>query len=171
MNHFEVTLRAECESDIEAIDEIVRQAFLPRTHGRRAEQFIIRGLRAAKALSISLVAVKESRPIGHVAFSPVQISDGSTNWFGLGPLSVSPEFQRQGVGQALVTRGLEILREKKAAGCVVLGDPRYYVRFGFSRNPGIVFEGPPANLFLALPFSGALPQGKVTYDKAFDATA
>jgi len=85
-------------------------------------------------------------------------------------LAVSPEFQRQGVGQALVRRGLEILRDSKASGCVVFGDPAYYRRFGFRKNPGIIFEGAPANLFLALKFTDSPARGKVAYHEAFNAT-
>jgi predicted N-acetyltransferase YhbS len=166
-----ITLRDESAADIEAIDEIARKAFLPLAHSSHAEEFMIRALRRAKMLSISLVAEIDTRPVGHIAFSPVDISDGSNGWFGLGPLSVSPEFQRRGIGQALVKRGLEILRDRKASGCVVFGDPNYYGRFGFSRNPDIIFEGAPAKLFLALRFSDSPTRGKVTYHEAFNATA
>jgi|ERR1035437_6940148 predicted N-acetyltransferase YhbS len=165
-----ITLRDESAVDIEAIDEIARKAFLPLAHSSHTEEFMIRALRRSKALSISLVAEMNSNLVGHIAFSSVQISDGTSGWFGLGPLSVSPDFQRRGVGHALVKQGLEILRERKASGCVVFGDPNYYGRFGFSRNPDIIYEGAPAKLFLALKFSDSAAHGKVTYHEAFNAT-
>jgi putative acetyltransferase len=70
------------------------------------EQFIIEALRAANALTISLVAEVDGRVVGHIAFSPLTISDGTRNWYGLGPVSVLPEYQRQGIGKALIREGL-----------------------------------------------------------------
>jgi putative acetyltransferase len=170
MTDKDFTLRDETAADLPAIDAMVRAAFLPLAYSSHTEEFMIRALRRANALTVSLVAESNSRLIGHVAFSPVTLSDGAQNWFGLGPLSVSPDFQRQGVGQALVRKGLTRLREWKAAGCVVFGDLRYYNRFGFSQIPNLIFEGAPAELFLVLKFTDSPASGKVTYHRAFDAT-
>jgi predicted N-acetyltransferase YhbS len=164
-------LRHESTADSAAIEEMVRMAFLPLAYSSHTEEFMIRALRGAKMLSISLVAESGSRLIGHVAFSPVKISDGSSDWYGLGPLSVAPEFQRRGIGQALVRHGLDMLRERSAAGCVVFGDPNYYGRFGFSQDPEIIFEGAPAELFQVLKIAVTRARGKVAYHEAFNAIA
>lgn len=163
-------LRDETPADVQAIDELVKAAFLPLAYSSHTEEFMIRALRRSKALAISLVAETDSRLVGHVAFSPVTLSDGSPHWFGLGPLAVAPDFQRQGVGLVLVNKGLERLRERRAAGCVVLGGPRYYARFGFSQSPDFVLDGVPAEIFLALKFTDTPTRGKVTYHEAFNAT-
>jgi putative acetyltransferase len=74
----------------------------------QTEQFIIKALRAAGALTLSLVADIDGRVVGHVAFSPVLMSDGTTGWYGLGPVSVLPEYQKQGIGKALINEGLTL---------------------------------------------------------------
>jgi putative acetyltransferase len=80
-------------------------AFKTLEISNHTEQFIIEALRAAKALTVSLVAEMDVRVIGHIAFSPVTISDGTPNWYGLGPVSVLPEHQRKGIGNALIKEG------------------------------------------------------------------
>ena len=69
---------------------------------------------AANALAISLVAEVDGEVVGHIAFSPVTISDGSQNWYGLGPISVLPKCQRQGIGRALMQEGLSRLKARGA---------------------------------------------------------
>jgi putative acetyltransferase len=103
-------IRNEKSTDIEAISEVTLAAFqnLPISH--HTEQFIIKGLRDANALTISLVAEIDGKIVGHIAFSPVTISDGSLNWHGLGPVSVLPEYQKQGIGKSLIQEGLSLLR-------------------------------------------------------------
>jgi hypothetical protein len=66
------------------------------------------------------------------------ISDGATGWFGLGPISVLPELQGTGIGTLLMQDALRLLRARGAAGCVVLGDPAYYSRFGFAPEASLV---------------------------------
>jgi putative acetyltransferase len=105
--------------------------------------------------------------IGHVAFSPVTISDGTPNWYGLGPVSVLPIYQRQGVGTALIQEGLSRLRELNAGGCCVVGHPDYYGKFGFENAPALVYEGVPAEVFFALSFDGHIPQGRVLFHEGF----
>ena len=70
------------------------------------EQFIIEALRSARALTVSLVAEVDGIVVGHIAFSPVTMSDGTSAWYGLGPVSVHPEYQRNGIGKALIQEGL-----------------------------------------------------------------
>jgi len=165
------SIRCESPSDTEAIAEVTTAAFLTAPHSSHTEQFIVAKLRQAGALSLSLVADLESQVIGHIAFSPVIIADGSTDWYGLGPLSVAPLFQRRGIGQALVRTGLKRLRERGARGCVVLGSPEYYRRFGFAATSHMILPGAPPMCFMSLPFTGLDPRGEVTYHEAFNACA
>lgn len=81
-------IRSENPSDIEAIAEVTKEAFEDYPFSQQTEPLIIRDLRAAGALTISLVTEVDGRVVGHIAFSPVTISDGTTNWYGLGPVSV-----------------------------------------------------------------------------------
>lgn len=74
-------------------------------------------LRAAEALTISLVAEVDNKLVGHIAFSPLTISDGTAHWYGLGPLAVLPAYQRQGIGKALMQQGLADLKANAAQGC------------------------------------------------------
>ena len=133
------------------------------------EQFIVEALRAAKALSVSLVAEMDGKVIGHIAFSPVILSDGTRDWYGLGPVSVLPLYQRQGIGNALIREGLSRLRSLNAQGCCLVGHPDYYRKFGFKNISGLVYEGVPQEFFFALSFNGHYPQGTVAFHEGFKA--
>jgi putative acetyltransferase len=162
-------IRKERESDIEAIFEITRAAFEGHPYSHQTEPFIIQALRAANALTVSLVAEIGGRVVGHVAFSPAAISDGSHRWYGLGPVSVLPELQKQGIGKSLIREGLSLLKASGAKGCVLVGDPGFYERFGFRNPPGLILEGVPQEYFLALSFDGNCPRGKVVFHEGFSA--
>jgi putative acetyltransferase len=107
--------------------------------------------------------------VGHVAVSPVVISDGTSGWFGLGPISVVPEHQTRGVGARLMEEALGLLRKLGAGGCVVLGDPKYYGRFGFRSDRRLNLPGVPPEYFQALSFDSSRPHGVVSYHGAFEA--
>ena len=160
-------IRNETTFDIETISEITIAAFRTLAISNHTEQFIINALRNANALTISLVAEIDGRVVGHIAFSPVTISDGSPNWYGIGPVSVLPEFQRQGIGKALVREGLSLLKAMGGKGCALVGDPTYYQRFGFKNIPSLIHEGIPQEVFLVLPFDKKTPQGTVEFHKGF----
>jgi putative acetyltransferase len=167
-------IRNETDSDVEAIFKITKAAFEDHpysNHTEPTEPFIINALRAAKALSISLVAEVDRKVVGHIAFSPVDISDGSHNWYGLGPISVLPAFQKKGVGKSLIHEGLALLKTLGAQGCVLVGDPKYYERFGFRSFPDLSVEGVPPENILALPFDNHIPQGEVIFHQAFSANS
>lgn len=164
-----VVIRDETDADVSAITEVTIAAFKPLEISHQTEQYIIEALRAAKALAVSLVAEVEGRVVGHIAFSPVTISDGSRNWYGLGPVSVLPDYQRKGVGKALISEGLSRLKALKAQGCCLVGHPGYYQRFGFQNTPGLVHEGVPPEVFFALSFDGHTPQGSVAFHESFKA--
>lgn len=163
-------IRNEMESDVEAICDVTKAAFANCRYSRHTEQFIVGALRSADALTISLVAEVDGKVVGHIAFSPVTISDGSQNWYGIGPLSVSPEYQRQGIGQSLMHEGLSRLKALGAKGCVLVGDPDYYERFGFRSWPELTHEGVPQENCLALAFGEKKAQGVVKFHPGFSAT-
>jgi len=160
-------IRNEMASDIEAIAEVTIAAFRNLSVSNQTEQFIIKALRAANALTISLVAEIDGRVVGHIAFAPVTISDGSLNWYGLGPVSVLPEYQKKGIGKSLIQKGLSLLKGIGGQGCILVGDPNYYKRFGFRNIPDLIHEGIPQEVFLALPFNENKPKGIVVFNKAF----
>lgn len=164
-----VVIRDETDADVSAITEVTIAAFETLEISNKTEQYIIEALRAAKALTVSLVAEVDGRVVGHIAFSPVTISDGSRNWYGLGPISVLPDYQRKGIGKALILEGLSRLKELNAQGCCLVGHPGYYKRFGFKNMPGLVCEEVPQEVFFALSFAGHTPQGSVTFHESFNA--
>jgi putative acetyltransferase len=165
----EIVIRNETESDIDAITEVTIEAFKTLEISNHTEQFIIEALRKAKALTVSLVADMDGRVIGHIAFSPVTISDGTPDWYGLGPVSVLPEYQRRGIGKDLINEGLSRLKYLKARGCCLVGHPDYYRKFGFENISGLEIEGVPQEVFFALSFDGYTPQGTVVFHEGFKA--
>jgi putative acetyltransferase len=163
-----IQIRHETAADVLQSEALTISAFLNAPHTRHTEQHIVNALRDAGALTLSLVADAKGSLVGHVAVSPVGISDGTSGWFGLGPLSVLPEQQRRGVGSSLVHEVLRILRESGAAGCVVLGEPRYYSRFGFRVDPNLVLPDVTPEYFQVISFGSSRPQGTVSYHEAFN---
>lgn len=164
-----IVIRNETNTDVGAISEVTVAAFKTLEISNNTEQFIIVELRTAKALTVSLVAELDGRVIGHIAFSPVTISDGTPSWYGLGPVSVLPAYHRQGIGTALIQAGLFRLKNLNAEGGCVVGHPDYYRKFGFENVSGLVHEGVPPEVFFALSFDGRIPQGSVTFHKGFTA--
>ena len=164
-----VVIRSETDADASAITEVTVAAFKTLEISNHTEQFIVEALRAAKALTVSLVAELDGRVIGHIAISPITISDGARNWYGLGPVSVLPEYQRQGIGKALMLEGLSRLKALNAKGCCLVGHPDYYKKFGFKNVPGLVLEGVPPEVFFALSFDAYTPQGTVSFHEGFKA--
>jgi putative acetyltransferase len=164
-----VVIRDETDADIAAIAGVTIAAFETLQIGNHTEQFIIEALRTAEALTVSLVAELDGRVIGHIAFSAVTISDGTRNWYGLGPVSVLPAYQRQGIGKALIQEGLSRLKSLGAAGCCLVGHPDYYGKLGFKNISGLVHEGVPPEVFFALSFDGHIPQGNVVFHDGFKA--
>ena len=160
-------IRPERPHDIAAIHALTRDAFANAPHRDGTEQDVVDALRAAGALSVSLVAEDGDALVGHVALSPVRLSDGSEGWYGLGPISVAPAQQGRGVGSALMRAALAALRERGAAGCVLLGDPAYYGRFGFRADSRLRLPGVPADYFQAVLFNGVWPDAEVRYHDAF----
>ncbi len=164
-----IAIRNETIADVDAIAAVTIEAFRVLPISNHTEQYIIEALRTAGALTVSLVAEKNGRITGHIAFSPVTISDGTENWYGLGPVSVLPEYQRQGIGKTLIREGLSQLKEKGARGCCLVGHPDYYRKFGFENTPGLSVEGVPPEVFFSLSFDRHTPQGIVMFHEGFRA--
>ncbi len=164
----DVHVRTEAPADVAAIRSVTEDAFREHPHSRQTEAQIVDALRRAGALSLSLVAYRGGRVVGHAAFAPISITGGATGWHSMGPLSVAPDAQGAGVGTALVWHGLRTLRQLGAAGCVVLGEPAYHGRFGFRSTPALRLEGAPPGCFLVRPFQRLIPMGTVRFHQAFD---
>ena len=164
-----IIIRNEIDADVDAITEVTVAAFRTLEISSHTEQFIVEALRANNALTLSLIAEADGHVVGHVAFSPVTISDGTQNWYGLGPVSVLPEHQRKGIGKSLILEGISRLKDLNAKGCCLVGHPDYYRKLGFKNVSGLVHEGVPQEVFLAMSFDGQIPQGTVNFHDGFKA--
>lgn len=124
-----VEIRREAERDIAAIREVNRKAF-----DREVEALLVDDLRSEGYAIISLVAEEGGRIAGHIMFSEAVIRTGSGEVaaLALGPVSVAPERQGQGIGTALVREGLDQCAQTLYRSIFLLGSPGYYPRFGFS---------------------------------------
>jgi putative acetyltransferase len=119
-------IRFEAPADQAAIRAVHASAF-PTMH----EADIVDALRRAGRLTLSLVTVENGAVVGHIAFSPVTLA-GTIDGLGLAPVAVLPAFQRRGIAARLIRAGLDVCARQRHGFVVVLGDPRYYARFGFT---------------------------------------
>ena len=164
----EMLIRYETLDDIDAIHDLTWTAFKPMSYSDDTEAEIIRKLRAAGDLTISLVAEEDGEILGHVAFSWVTIDGVHGGWFGLGPISVKPERQRQGIGKALIARGLELLDERGASGCALIGNPDVYGRVGFGSDGQLTYLDLDARLVQRIILRGPAPSGTLQFAPAFE---
>lgn len=163
-----VSIRPERPTDRDAIAALITEAFEHAEHRSGTEAKIVAALRGADALTLSIVAAEGELIIGHAAFSPVTIDGNACGWFGLGPVAVDPGRRRQGVADRLIRHGLQQLEKDGAKGCVVLGDPAYYRRFGFVADGRLTLAGVPPEYFQSLAFGDRGATGAVAYHPAFD---
>lgn len=161
-------IRPEQSGDEQTIHDLTIAAFKTTPYSSGSEAPIIAGLRKGGDLAVSLVAVRGEDIVGHVAFSPVTIGVESGGWYGLGPISVRPDIQRQGIGSALIEEGLSILRAKEAKGCVLVGDPAYYRRFGFRSYDNLSYQEVPTQYVQLLSFHSEPATGEVKFSPAFN---
>jgi putative acetyltransferase len=164
-------IRDERPDDIDAIRSVVERAFAHHPHSQQTEHIIVRELRIAGQLILPKVGMLDGKIIGYATFSPVRLSPDHDGWYGLGPVAVDPVHQGVGFGSMLIESALEQLKRGGACGCVVLGEPRYYSRFGFVPEPNLTLEGVPPEYFLAQTFIGSVPAARVSYHAAFSASA
>lgn len=160
-------IRTEAQGDEATIFALTEAAFAEMPFSDGDEQHLVNRLRADGDLTLSLVAEDGDRIVGHIAFSPVTIGDGTRDWFGLGPVSVWPELHHRGIGGALIKQGIADMNARGAKGIVLLGSNEYYPRFGFAQIPQLTFPGPPPEFFQALPLEGEIPSGKVKFAPSF----
>ncbi len=163
-----IHIREEAPGDFDRIAALLDLAF-----GGTEESVLVAGLRAEGSAIVALAATEIDRILGHILFSelPIEENGGVLRAAALAPLAVLPERQGQGIGTALVRAGLAAWRDRDVAAAVVLGDPAYYPRFGFSaaaaRNLRAPFRGP---AFMAMELTpGSLDgvAGTVRYARAF----
>jgi putative acetyltransferase len=166
-----IQIRPEQPADTERIREVTELAFRHAPHTCGREHLLVGELRASGALTLSLVAVSDLVIVGHIAVSPVTVSESSGNWFGIGPISVLPQCQRQGIGSRLMDSALSELRARGARGCVLVGDPRFYTRFGFQSDGSVIVPGVPPAVSLSLRFAQGEDHGIARFHEAFAAAA
>jgi putative acetyltransferase len=154
-------------SDHAAIDAVLREAF-----GRAAEAELVARLRADEDSAFELVAEEAGEIVGHILFSRLW-ADRAELYAALAPLAVRPSRQTEGFGAKLVRAGLDCAREFGCHGVLVLGDPAYYGRFGFSAQAAGEVQAPFSGLaaFQALALEAGAFEGplSVAYPDAFAA--
>jgi len=160
-------IRSEMPADHDAIHQLTWNAFRPMAFSEDTEADIIRALRADGDLTISLVAEDAGEIVGHVAFSPVKIDGIHDKWFGLGPISVSPGRQRQGIGKALIAAGLQLLDEQGAGGCALIGNPEVYSHAGFVSDGQLTYLDVDTKYVQRLVLRGPVPRGALSFAPAF----
>jgi len=165
----DVLIRPETAADLDSIRHVNRLAF-----GQEAEARLVDTLRDGGYVRASLVAEKEKQVVGHILFSdlPILTEAGTVPALALAPMAVLPDFQNQGIGSALVRRGLEACRQQVHRIVVVLGHPHFYQRFGFRSDLAKRLESPySGEAFMAVELvPGALDGviGKVQYPPPFE---
>ncbi|MEE8104667.1 MAG: N-acetyltransferase [Planctomycetota bacterium] len=160
-------VRPENHHDYGAIGNVITTAFSGKPYADGDEAELVETLRRANALSVSLVAELDGIVVGQVAFSPAQASDGARGWYGLGPVAVLPAHQRVGIGSKLVRAGLQVITDLGANGCILVGDPGYYARFGFRLSPSNAPIGEPTEFFMVKLIGHRLPTGPISFHGAF----
>lgn len=161
-------IRPERPGDEDTIHELTRLAFETMPYSDGSEPDIIRRLRADGDLTFSFVAEVEAQIVGHVAFSPVRINELKVPWYGLGPISVSLNFQRQGIARRMVEYGIGALGALGASGCVLIGDPKLYSKLGFKSNQKLNYGDVPPEIVQFRSLDGTAPVGTLKFAKAFD---
>lgn len=163
-----LVIRDEAAGDHANIHAVIQRAFTTQPHADGDEQELVDRLRARGELTLSLVAELPQRGvIGHIGFSPITVNGQDCGWQQMAPVSVEPDLHHQGIGSALIRAGVERLRSAGVCGIGVVGDPRYYERFGFTVLPGLAPDGPEAVYFRAMALREPAPQGVVRYASAF----
>jgi putative acetyltransferase len=165
----DILIRPEHADDHIAIHDITKRAFASMPFADGDEPELIGKLRNAGVLALSLVAEHDGTVVGQITLTPAFADDGSPGWFALGPIAVAPDRQSQGIGGQLIRAGTEWMRTQDAAGCVLVGNPAYYSRFGFVPFPALAPQGEPAEYFQILPLRVGEPNIVVGFHPLFHA--
>jgi putative acetyltransferase len=174
----EFVIRPECGGEC-GVEHGGERAAISRLHeaafGRPDEARLVERLRESAQPYVSLLALLDGEPVGHVAFSPVVVDGRSERpTLGLAPLAVAPHRQGRGVGSALVVAGLEACEKLGCVGVFVLGSPAFYSRFAFrsAAGRGFYYVGPGNvenfQLVELVPDGLAGCSGRVVYHPAFE---
>ncbi|HJS12049.1 N-acetyltransferase [Sphingopyxis sp.] len=169
----EIGIRAATAADADAIDRVIRAAFAGTDFGHQGEAELVRMIEADGDALVSLVAERGGAIVGHVLFSRMDVeADGALlAGAGLAPVSVAPDSQGEGIGDALIRAGLDALREQGVAISFVLGHETYYPRFGYSPDLAARFASPfagPHFMAMMLDSDAAWPLGgRADYAPAF----
>ncbi|GAA3854173.1 N-acetyltransferase [Celeribacter arenosi] len=162
-------LRDEDPRDVDAICDLTQSAFAPMAYADGNEGPAIAQMRRAGELTISLVAEVSNEVVAHIAFSPALIDDTHAGWYALGPVAVRPDHQGQGIGRAIIEAGLARLRDTGAAGCVLIGDPALYSRFGFTCENALTYRTLATRYVQFIAFTAPPPAGEVRFVDALEA--
>lgn len=160
-------VRDELPGDAPTIRAVIAEAFKPVPYSRQTEVAIYDGLRDAGAATVSLVAEEDGEVVGQIVLSPVTIGGEHGDWLGAGPVAVRPDRQGRGIGGALVEAALDRARRMGAPGCVLVGDPAFYGRFGFAAQDGLTHDAVPDPFVQAISFGPPVPKGRIRFHPAF----
>lgn len=166
-------IRPENLRDARAIESLVLQAFIGHPHhevgAKPTEHLTVNRLRQDNAMTLALVAENDSGIIGHLAYSRIKINGALSDWQVLAPVSVLPDYQRQGIGSALINQSLALLKKARVAGLVVMGEADYYTRFGFHHQHALTVDGVPEHYFMAQALDARCitAKGSVRFHEAF----
>ena len=153
-----IEIRSERPEDSVAIQEVHTRAF-----DGPAEAKLVRLITERKKALIALVALSDAAVVGHILFSRVTVANAPQDFkaVGLAPVAVLPEFQNQGIGSQLIREGLKCCKHAGYNAVVLLGDPNYYSRFGFTRaaDAGLDNEYGVYEEFMVLPLRGGTLDG------------
>ncbi len=158
-----LTFRHETAEDIATLHALTYAAFLPMEFSDNSEAAALDQLREDGDLLLSLIAERDGAIVGHIAFSPLSIGGQTLDWVALGPISVTPSLQKQGIGTALIAEGLQQMRESGARGCGLVGNPTVYGRSGFTSDAGLTYQGLPQALVQYVHWSGPMPKGEFLF--------
>lgn len=162
-----VIVRPERPEDHGAIHDVTLRAFAPMAYADGDEQELIARFRDAGQLALSLVAEREGTVVGQVTLTPALAADGIGSWYALGPVAVEPALKHQGIGSALILSAIDWLKAQHAAGCILVGNPAYYSRFGFRPFPELAPPDQPAQFYQILPLAIANPTSVIAFHPLF----
>ncbi|MEM9579313.1 MAG: N-acetyltransferase [Pseudomonadota bacterium] len=163
-----MNIRPELSADIATLRDLTARAFAPTTFSDDTEAAALDMLRDTGDLVLSLVATDDSGIIGHVALSPMQSPKG---WVGLGPISVEPARQKQGIGRKLITAGLTAIKAQGHAGVILLGNPAVYAGSGFISDGTLTYQDLPAQYIQYVAFRDPPPPGEIIFSAGLELTS
>lgn len=167
-----IIIRQETEKDRKAVYNLIKDTFKHAEQTDGDEHNLVERLRKSDAFipELSLVASADNKIVGHILFTKIKV--GKTTQLALAPLTVSQQFQKQGIGSLLVKTGHNIAKNMEFEYSILLGNPKYYSRLGY--KPAIEFNiispfDVPPEYFMAINLQGknSLLNAKVEYPKEF----